>query len=406
MTELASGRVGALTAFGRNGVSEQLLSLDGEHTQMSRSDSSPFDGMAVDHVEFYVDDLVAKTAWLVDGYGLAVYATTDASDRAPDGAPAPARSVGIGRERIRLLLTEPVTGDHPAVGYLAHHGDGVADVALRVADAAAAFHAAVDRGARPVSAPTRHGDIVTATIVGFGDVRHTFVQRPTGADERTLPGLRPTAGPVAGWNAGLADIDHFAVCLEAGQLDPTVEFYCSALDFEMIYTERIVVGTQAMDSKVVQSRSGAVTLTLIEPDLSRLPGQIDQFLNNHGGPGVQHIAFTADDIVRAVRAANSRGVEFLDTPAMYYSQLARRLELRRHSVGELQQLGVLVDEDHYGQLFQIFSRSVHPRKTFFLEIIERFGARTFGSSNIKALYEAVELQRRKDEAAGSGEQAA
>jgi len=157
-----------------------------------------------------------------------------------------------------------------------------------------------------------------------------------------------------------------------------------------------------MDSKVVQSRSGAVTFTLIEPDLSQQPGQIDDFLRNHGGAGVQHIAFAAEDIVKAVGLITSRGVEFLDTPASYYSLLPRRLRLARHTVDELQGLNVLVDEDHDGQLFQIFSRSVHPRNTLFLEVIERLGARTFGSGNIKALYEAVELQRARDEAAQRG----
>ena len=72
----------------------------------------------------------------------------------------------------------------------------------------------------------------------------------------------------------------------------------------------------------------------------------------------------------------------------------------RHEVSDLQALDILVDEDHDGQLYQIFAKSVHPRDTIFLELIERAGAKTFGSSNIKSLYEAVETQRHHDEAAG------
>ncbi|WP_307961706.1 hypothetical protein [Salinispora arenicola] len=53
----------------------------------------------------------------------------------------------------------------------------------------------------------------------------------------------------------------------------------------------------------------------------------------------------------------------------------------------------MVDEDHDGQLYQIFAKSVHERRTIFLEIIERAGATTFGSSNIKNLYDSVEQQR-------------
>jgi 4-hydroxymandelate synthase len=147
----------------------------------------------------------------------------------------------------------------------------------------------------------------------------------------------------------------------------------------------------------VQSTSGKVTLTLIEPDATRESGQIDEFLKNHGGAGVQHVAFVTDQIVASVGAMAERGVGFLPTPGSYYDLLADRITLDRHSIAGLRELDILVDEDHQGQLFQIFARSTHPRKTFFLEVIERAGARTFGSGNIKALYEAVEVERLKAE---------
>lgn len=350
-----------------------------------------FDDLLVDHIELYVSDLASSTSWLADGYGFAISASAGAGT-----VPAPARSVALGTDRIHLVLTRPLAREHPGTAYVERHGDGVSDIALRVADATAAFDEAVRRGATVVRPPARNGGVVTATIRSFGDVRHTFVQRDAGLDERALPGFTAVAEPAAVRDIGLSHVDHFAVCLEAGGLDSTVAFYESVLDFEMVFTERIVIGSQAMNSKVVQSRSGAVTLTLIEPDTSRQPGQIDDFVHNHRGAGVQHIAFGSSDIVRAVGEITSAGVQFLDTPASYYRLLPTRLTLARHDVNDLQRLNILVDKDHDGQLFQIFSRSVHPRNTFFLEVIERLGARTFGSGNIKALYEAVELQRSKD----------
>lgn len=332
--------------------------------------------MLVDHVKFYVADIQAATNWLVEGYGFAIYDTGLSAEGT--------RSVELGAKEVRLLLVEP-----PAEGlgrtYLDKHGDGVCDIALRVPNAAAAFAEAVRRGARPVSAPVERRGVVTATIEGFGDLTHTFVQ--------STDGSRPAPEKPTGWNDGLIKVDHFAGCLEPGMLDSAVSFYERVLDFEMIFTEHIVVGSQAMNSKVVQSRSRAVTFTLIEPDVSRTRGQIDEFLANHGGPGIQHVALVVDDIVRTVGAIKARGVEFLTSPASYYGLIADRIELSRHSVGELQDLSILVDADHHGQLFQIFAASVHPRRTFFFEIIERAGARTFGSANIKALYEAVEAER-------------
>lgn len=61
-------------------------------------------------------------------------------------------------------------------------------------------------------------------------------------------------------------------------------------------------------------------------------------------------------------------------------------------MAELRKYSVLADRDHDGELFQIFTRSEHPRRTHFMEIIERRGATTFGSNNIRKLYEAVERQ--------------
>ncbi len=188
-------------------------------------------------------------------------------------------------------------------------------------------------------------------------------------------------------------MDHFAVCLDVGQLDRTVDYYKTAFGFLEIFEEHIVVGSQAMLSKVVQSRTGAVTFTMIQPDPTADPGQIDEFLKNHDGPGVQHIAFAAEDIARSVRTLSSRGVRFLTTPDAYYGRIGERVSLQRHGLDDLRKLNILVDEDHGGQLFQIFTQSAHDRGTIFFEIIERCGAKTFGSANIKALYEAVEAER-------------
>lgn len=365
---------------------------------MTSSAPQPFEDLILDHVEFYVSELAAKTDWYVDTFGFAVHSATGSTGTTE----AIARSVGLGGNGIRLVLTEATDASHPGAGYVQRHGDGVSDIALRVADAAAAFDEAVRRGATPVAAPAERDGIVTATITGFGDVVHTFVQRPAGADQRALPGLRPgsaTPGSATpGSDRGLGEIDHFAVCVPAGQIDATVEAYQRILDFELIFTERIAVGAQAMTTKVVQSRSGSVTFTLIEPDVTRVAGHIDEFLRDHGGAGVQHIAFTASNIVESVDAVRARGVEFLGTPASYYSMLPLRVELDRYPLEELQRLSILVDEDHDGQLCQIFMRSVHPRNTIFFELIERLGARSFGSGNIAALYQAVELERAKDKA--------
>lgn len=236
-------------------------------------------------------------------------------------------------------------------------------------------------------------EVVTASVLGFGDVAHRFVQR-SGDRDQFLPGVMDifAADPDEGEQL-LSIVDHAAICLPAGQLRPTVAFYEKVFGFSQIFEEFIEVGSQAMDSKVVQSPSGKVTFTLIEPVTDREPGQIDTFLARHGGAGVQHLALLCDDIVSTVETLGNRGVAFLQTPGSYYDQLQERFVRPDLLVEDLRRTNVLIDEDHWGQVFQIFTQSQHVRKTFFWEVIDRHGARTFGSGNIKALYEAVAREK-------------
>jgi 4-hydroxymandelate synthase len=345
------------------------------------------ENMTIDYVEFYVEDIEKNIKWLVDGYGCGVRA-------ASGDVPGPVRSIAVGQGDIDLVLTEPVEEDHPAAAYVERHGDGVANIGLRVPDAAEAFDAAVRGGARPLASPSERNGVVTASIIGFGDVTHTFVQRPDSSTAYDAHGLIPRPGN-DGAGAGLLAVDHFAVVVEPGQIDATVDFYRQALDFELTLAERIVTGDQAMYIKVVQSKSRAVTLTLIESDPAAESGHVDDFLKDHGGAGVQHMALSTGDVLASVQQLGDNGIELLSTPDAYYSLLAGRVQPGRHSVEELRELNILLDEDHDGQLYQIFAKSVHPRNTIFLEIIERAGASTFGSSNIKSLYEAVETQRHR-----------
>ncbi|MFE2326949.1 4-hydroxyphenylpyruvate dioxygenase [Streptomyces sp. NPDC059385] len=354
-----------------------------------RNAADPLGDLSIDYVELYVGNLDSAARHWVDLYAFTVVGTGGSADH---------RSLALRHGRTTLVLTEATSDQHPASEYVATHGDGVADIALRTADVAAAFGAAVGNGARTRRRPVRHGGAgpeVTAVIEGFGDVVHTLVQRAPDEGPGLPAGFAPAPRPDDEQPdvVGLLDIDHIAVCLNTGDLEPTVAYYRDVLEFESVFEEHIVVGRQAMESEVVQSRSGSVTLTLIQPDPKADPGQIDEFLKGHQGSGVQHLAFSSQDAVRSVRALGSRGVTFLTTPSAYYDLLGERIALGRERLEDLRSTNVLADEDHGGQLFQIFTASVHPRHTLFFEVIERQGAETFGSSNIKALYEAVELER-------------
>ena len=261
---------------------------------------------------------------------------------------------------------------------------------MAVPDVQASFTAAVRAGADPVSGPTTQHGLSLAAISGFGDVSYRFVARH-GPRTLLVPGLVTATGTPPGSRGMLTGIDHIAVCLPPGSLGSTVRSCQDVLGLAQTFTEHIIVGTQAMNSIVVQNPGREVTFTLLEPDTTRSRGQIDDFLDTHGGPGVQHIALRTPDIIAAIRSCAGRGVRFLATPASYYDKLPDRLGPGL-PLASLRELSILADKDRWGLMFQIFTETVHPRRTFFYELIERRGALTFGSSNARALYEAVEQQ--------------
>jgi 4-hydroxymandelate synthase len=349
-----------------------------------------------DHIEYYVADLPKMSAVLCDAFGFRVAGRSAST--------SDSHSVLLRQAQIRLLLTTPVTDDDAAARYLRKHGDGVGVIAFSADDVASAFSQVVAAGGRSIAPPaftatdaaTGYGRVGTAVVGGFGDVVHKLVERsdPDGEFAPGIVDMEPgELGRIDDGNSLLQVLDHVAVCVPAGELDPMVSFYRDVFGLAQIYDERIEIGTQAMVSRVVQDHGAHVTFTLIEPDVTREPGQIDDFLLAHGGPGVQHLALRTPDIIGAVGTISALGVEFLVAPAGYYHVLEDRLGKLEIPLTELHKTNVLADTDRWGQMFQIFARSTHERHTFFFELIERKGALTFGSRNIKALYEALEDTR-------------
>jgi 4-hydroxymandelate synthase len=343
----------------------------------------------IDHVEFYLGDAQQSSFHLSNTLGFRPTARTgQAAER--DGH----RSLLLEQGDVRLVLTSGLHADTEAAAYVARHGDGAAVIAFAADDARAEFHDAVGRGAQPVREPVEYANdtagVVVAEVAGFADVTHRFVERH-GDPADFLPGAFEDLAPGPDTGEDLLElIDHIAVCVPAGELDALVTCYEKTFGFAQIFEEYIEVGSQAMNSKVVQSPSGGVTFTILEPDTTRHPGQIDDFIARHGGAGVQHLAFLSDDIFTAVDRLRQRGTRFLTTPDSYYDALTARIGASDVSTERLRRQHVLIDRDHWGEILQIFTQSMHVRRTYFMEVIERRGARSFGSGNIKALYEAVQ----------------
>jgi len=122
--------------------------------------------------------------------------------------------------------------------------------------------------------------------------------------------------------------------------------------------------------------------------------QIEEYLREYGGEGIQHIALATDDIYATVDQLRRNGIEFQDTPDAYYEGVTGRVAGHREPLGELQRRRILIDgSDRDGILLQIFTRNVIG--PIFFEIIQRKGNEGFGEGNFRALFESIELDQER-----------
>lgn len=325
----------------------------------------------IEYVELYTADEKSAVEYFVSSFGFTLVAESIGGGN---------HSSLLRQGTVQLIVTAgPVTEE-----FLDAHGDGVADIAFACDDVAGTCRAAVVAGASMIgSAPGR-------PVVSGWWSQHTLTARPIGgglpAGRRWIPAEVASADP----GGRIQLLDHIAVCVEGGALADSADFYTAAFGLRRYSSEYIQIGDQAMDSIVVRSPSGGITFTILGQDLTKKAGQIEAFLSRNAGPGVQHLAFLTEDIVSSVREFSNHGIDFLRTPRAYYDILAERLPELGAELADLRATGVLADRDEWGYLLQLFTRSPHKRNTLFYELVQRRGARGFGSANIRALYEAVE----------------
>jgi 4-hydroxyphenylpyruvate dioxygenase len=300
----------------------------------------------------------------------------------------------------RFVLRGPVRAGTDLAAHVAAHGDGVIDLAIGVPSARDAFGYAVAHGARPLTEPhveeDSHGNVILASIATYGDTRHTLVERSDYAGPY-LPGY-VTASPMV-TPAGapfFTAVDHCVGNVELGRMDQWVGFYHRVMGFtnmKEFVGDDIATEYSALMSKVVADGSRKVKFPINEPAIGKRKSQIDEYLEFYGGPGVQHIALTTDDIVAAVRHMQAAGVTFLATPDSYYETLGEWVGDTRVPLDELRELRILADRDEDGYLLHIFTKPVQDRPTVFFELIERHGSQGFGKGNFKALFEAIEREQ-------------
>lgn len=371
----------------------QQLAENPLQTRENPRDFLPLNG--TDYIEFYVGNAKQAAHFYRSAFGMKLVAY-----RGPETGTRDRASYLVQQNKIRFVLTTPLHPDGPISEHIRRHGDGVREIALWVDNAESAYEETTKRGARGVQPPVvlkdDQGEVRYSAIAAYGDTVHGFVERSR-YNGAFLPGFRavesedPVSRPT-----GLLHVDHIVGNVGWNQMNTWVDFYRDVMGFQLYqHFDDSDISTEysALMSKVMANGNGRVKFPINEPAEGRRKSQIEEYLEFYGGPGVQHIAMATGNIIETVGKLRAQGVEFLRVPSTYYSDLEQRCGKIDEPVGDLAELGILVDRDDEGYMLQIFTKPVEDRPTLFFEIIQRKGSRSFGKGNFKALFEAIEREQ-------------
>ena len=281
-----------------------------------------------------------------------------------------------------------------AEDYAKAHGPSACAMAFRVKDARAAFERAVKLGATPVTVARGDGELDIPAIEGIGGSRLFFVDKyQDGSIYEVDFDFHPDwRDRMEAADSKLTYIDHLTHNVHRGRMAVWAEFYEKLFNFREIRYFDIEGKVTGLFSKAMTSPCGKIRIPLNESQDDK--SQIEEFLREYKGEGIQHIALGTSDIYQSVDIIKARGIPFQDTPDTYYEMLPQRIQGHDEDIAELEKRRILMDgapTEGQGLLLQIFTQNVIG--PIFFEIIQRKGNEGFGEGNFKALFESIELDQ-------------
>jgi 4-hydroxyphenylpyruvate dioxygenase len=296
------------------------------------------------------------------------------------------RPITLYRQGACNFLVNETPGSF-AAGFAAAHGPSACGFAIRVRDGADALARTVANGAEAMPGGDDGRAVDAPAIKGIGDCMLYLVtdgSDPYAADFEFLPGVeRNPAG------FGLTFIDHLTHNVFFGNMGKWADYYERLFNFREIRYFDIKGVKTGLVSKAMTAPDGIVRIPLNESNDPK--SQINEYLDEYKGEGIQHIALFTDSIYDSVEAMRAQGVQFLNTPDTYFEIIDERVPGHGEDVPRLARNKILIDADLETKkklLLQIFTQNaVGP---IFFEIIQRKGNEGFGEGNFQALFESIE----------------
>lgn len=352
-----------------------------------------------DYVEFYVGSAKMVAYWYAKALGMDI-----TGYEGPETGNRERVSYYLTKNKLKFVITSAARPScYDVLSFVNQHGDGVKRWAIEVDDVEKTFSYATQNGAVMVKKPEKikdkHGYIMEAAIRLYDDTELVYINR----DKFNFifkPGFCESRQDIYIENredTGILGIDHIVGNVRENEMNIWAAYFNKTMNFDtFIDFKPGDIGTKysALLSKVVRSSNSVIKNPINEPYAAEKKSQIEEFIEQYHGSGVQHIAIQTGDIVKTIRALRKNGLEFLSVPDTYYDMLREREDINiKENIDDLQEQKILCDNESTGYLLQLFTKPVFDRPTFFFEFIQRKGAQGFGKGNFQALFESIELDQ-------------
>ncbi len=371
------------------------------------SDSGIMGIRGYDYVEFYVGSAKTTAYWFAKALGMEIVGYRGAETGVRDKC-----SYYLQKNNFKLLVTGALQPHcYDVLGWIQRHGDGVKRWSVEVDDVDAAFTYATQNGAVMVRRPERieedghpeKGHITEAAIRLYDDTELVYVNRDHYKGIFGPDFCAPVQSiQLDHHETGILGIDHIVGNVRENEMNLWASYFNKAMDMETFVDFKAGdIGTQysALLSKVVRTKDSKIRNPINEPFEGLKKSQIEEYIEQYYGSGVQHIAIQTADIIATIDALRKNGCEFLAIPDTYYDKLREREQAGELQINEniddLQRLGILCDKESDGYLLQLFTKPICDRPTFFFEFIQRHGnSQGFGKGNFQSLFESIELDQK------------
>lgn len=275
-----------------------------------------------------------------------------------------------------------------------YHGPSICSMGWRVKNAKEALRMAVQRGARVCTEgdyKDKHGHPLPA-IYGIGDSLIYFIEHFKEGKCYDEMGFESVIkGEMTYKTKGFAVIDHLTNNVPQGTMKDWADFYKNIFGFTEVRYFDIKGKKTGLTSFALRSPDGSFCIPINEASGEK--SQINEYLKEYKGAGIQHVALLTQDIVRSLRELKASEVSMLQVEPEYYKTVFQRVPNVTEDRSTLQDLGILIDGDEEGYLLQIFTQNlIGP---IFFEIIQRKNHLSFGEGNFGALFRSIERDQEK-----------